>query len=91
MDFIKVDVEGDELGVLSGVERLPRRSKATIAFEVSVPCLRARNLRPRAVEDFVRSCGYAEFLEMPSHRAARKVPHLAPELGCDYLAFKAFL
>ena len=88
VDFIKVDVEGDELNVLKGGERLLRRSRATVAFEVNMTCLIARNLVPEAIEDFLRSCGYMEFLQIRTHRAARKVPHLAPRVGSDYIAFK---
>ena len=89
VDFVKADIEGDELGALSGGERLLRRSDAVIAFEINIPCLKARHLEPRAVEDFLRGCGYTEFLQVPVHRGARKVAHLWPELGCDYMAFKS--
>jgi FkbM family methyltransferase len=89
VDFIKADVEGDELSAFRGGERLLRRSKATIAFEVNMSCLTARSLEPKAVEDFLRSCGYTEFLQVPPHRPAHKVPHLASQAGCDYIASKA--
>lgn len=88
VDFIKSDVEGDELSAFRGGERLLRRSNATVAFEVNIPCLTARNLEPEAVEDFLRTCGYTEFIQVLPHRTARRVPHLAQQLGCDYIASK---
>ena len=87
VDFIKADVEGDELSVFRGGKRLLSRSKAAIVFEVNINCMIARGNSPAMVEDFLRECGYKSFIEVRAHRASRPVEHLAEE-GGNYLALK---
>ena len=89
VDFIKIDVEGDELSALRGGQRLLQRSNATVAFEINISCLAARKLVPGNLEDFLRFCGYRTFLEVPNHRAVRSVAHLEPAADSNYLAFKS--
>lgn len=89
VDFVKIDVEGDELSALRGGQHLLRRSNAAIAFETNISCLTARNLVPEDLENFLRGCGYRQFLDVPAHRAVRRVSHLDSEVDSNYLAFKS--
>ena len=48
-DFVKIDVEGHEMHVLRGAERLLRRREATLLFEA---------FDPAEPTDFLECCGY---------------------------------
>jgi FkbM family methyltransferase len=56
-DFIKIDVEGAEFGVLRGGARLLEKSRPYIAFEYTVDCSEKFNTKPDEVYDFLSALG----------------------------------
>lgn len=57
--FVKVDVEGGELGVLRGGEQLLRRHRPVIVFEHGLGSADQFGTHPAQVYDFLRGCGFA--------------------------------
>lgn len=58
IDLIKVDVEGAELGVLRGAERLLSESRPVILFELLDAALRAQDACAQEVLDFLTRRGF---------------------------------
>ncbi len=57
IDFVKIDVEGAELGVLQGASELFRRHTPLTVFEHSKYSACHYNTRPADIFDFFASCG----------------------------------
>ncbi len=57
-DFVKLDVEGMELGVLHGGDRLLRESQPAILFEVNLFALRQHRTAPRQLQALLGTYGY---------------------------------
>jgi FkbM family methyltransferase len=88
VDFMKVDVEGDELNVFLGAERLLSASSApAITFEVNIDCVAARGLRPDDVQALLVRYGYSSFFQIPHKGRPGKVSALLKR-SSDYLALK---
>jgi FkbM family methyltransferase len=63
--FMKVDVEGSELDVFAGGERVLSGSDAPIvAFEINSDCLTPRSLQGADVVDALRGFGYTDFFAL---------------------------
>lgn len=62
VDFIKVDVEGAELQVLLGAERILLRQRPLLLFESTQSALAAASVATRDVFDFLDRVGYSIFL-----------------------------
>jgi FkbM family methyltransferase len=58
VDFIKIDIEGSELGALRGASRLIERSRPTILIELNDAALRSCGSSPHAVKRLLQSAGY---------------------------------
>ncbi len=69
-DFIKIDVEGMELQVLSGGAQLIERSRPVIMFEVNLSQLRAHHTSPRALERFFARHGYWIYVPLEQKNGA---------------------
>jgi len=67
-DFIKIDVEGMELGVLRGGTRLIKNSRPSVLFEVNLYQLRAHGTALSVLQSFFRSFGYALYIPMRTSR-----------------------
>ena len=63
-DFVKIDVEGMELSVLRGGEKLIARSRPVIFFEVNLTQLRAHGARVRDIETWLRTRGYILYMPL---------------------------
>ena len=70
-DAIKIDVEGMELNVLQGAQRLIETSKPVILFEVFLSQMRLYGSRPRALQSFFHSRGYTLYLLIPDKEQVR--------------------
>lgn len=57
-DFVKIDVEGMELGVLEGGSRLWQNSKPPILFEVNLFALRRHGTAAADLQGFLKQYGY---------------------------------
>jgi FkbM family methyltransferase len=57
-DFVKIDVEGMELGVLEGGRRLWQGSKPPILFEVNLFALRRHGTAAADLQGFLKQYGY---------------------------------
>jgi FkbM family methyltransferase len=57
-DFVKIDVEGMELGVLEGGRRLWQNSKPPILFEVNLFALRRHGTATADLQGFLKQYGY---------------------------------
>lgn len=57
VDFVKVDVEGGELGVFRGATRLLSRCKPVVVFEHGLGAAEHYGTRPEAVYDLLEECG----------------------------------
>lgn len=67
-DFIKIDVEGMELQVLSGGAGLIERARPVVFFEVNLSQLRAHGSSPRALERFFTRYGYRLYVPLAKKR-----------------------
>ncbi len=63
-DFIKIDVEGMELGVLRGGQRLIKNSRPSVLFEVNLYQLHAHGTALFALQSFFRTRGYALYIPL---------------------------
>jgi len=89
LDFMKVDVEGDELSVFRGGKRaLSAPNAPAITFEINQDCLASRSLLAAEVHAALRDYGYSFFFCIPYRGRIREVSELA-STSCDYLALKA--
>lgn len=61
-DFIKIDVEGMELSVLEGAEKLITESRPAIYFEVNLSALRAHHVSLAALTRFFNRSHYALYV-----------------------------
>lgn len=57
IDFIKIDVEGAELGVLRGAEQIIRRDKPAIIFECGLGASDHYGTKPEVLFDYMAGCG----------------------------------
>jgi FkbM family methyltransferase len=57
-DFIKIDVEGAELGVLKGMRKILEKRKSIALMEFHPPSIIEYGAKPRDVFDFMTSLGY---------------------------------
>jgi len=64
-DFVKMDIEGAELGALKGMEKLLERG-TTVLMEFHPPSIIEYGAAPRDVYDFMQSLGYS--VEIPPMR-----------------------
>ena len=88
LDFMKVDVEGDELSVFRGGTRVLSSPNApAITFEINQDCLASRSLMAAEVHAALRDYGYSFFFCIPPRGRIRQVSELA-STSCDYLALK---
>jgi FkbM family methyltransferase len=62
IDFIKLDVEGDELGVLRGAKTLLQRDQPTILFECTRSGLSSSGYTAAEVFEFLTQLDYSIFL-----------------------------
>ncbi len=63
-DLIKIDVEGMELKVLQGGERLISRSRPVVFFEVNISQLRAHGTSLRSLAKFFIQRGYVLYIPL---------------------------
>ena len=57
-DFIKIDIEGAELGALKGMIKLLKKDDTTIIMEFHPPSIEEYGAKPREIYDFMTSLGY---------------------------------
>lgn len=90
VDFLKVDVEGDELEVFRGGEAMLSAADAPIvAFEVNDECLCDRSLTPSDVQRPLLEFGYESFWEIDPERGLQRVAEASSMArSADYLAAK---
>ena len=62
IDLIKIDVEGAELAVLQGAEKLLARCRPTLLFESTHSALREYSLSPDDIFQFLERHGYQVYL-----------------------------
>jgi len=61
VDFVKIDVEGAELGVILGMRRLLAENSPTLLFEHALIHAKAHATGPGQIYDAVAECGYAVY------------------------------
>lgn len=59
VDFVKIDVEGSEFGVLKGMTNLIRNSHPTLLLEFHPPGIEEYGANPIHLFNFIRDFGYA--------------------------------
>lgn len=57
IDFIKIDVEGGEFGVLKGAKEILKQSKPIVVFEFGLGASEFYGTKPGDLFDFIESCG----------------------------------
>ncbi len=57
IDFIKIDVEGAELGVLMGSKRILNENKPIVIFEFGLGASNYYGTQPESIYDFIHSTG----------------------------------
>jgi FkbM family methyltransferase len=81
-DFVKIDVEGAELGVLKGMKQLLEKSKPTVIMEFDRASIMEYGAKPKDIYDFMASLGYAiltlkgqtlSFNELETKLAAKEI------------------
>lgn len=77
-DVLKLDVEGMELAVLRGAERIITEARPTILFEVNLSQLRAHGTALRALDSFFRKRNYSLYL--PFRRRSELVLGSVPSI-----------
>lgn len=89
VDFIKVDVEGNELHVLEGATRLLKSQRPSVLFESTIEGLKRSAVQPRSVFRFLRGLEYNVFVPGDLLIAA---PPLSEEQfeRCHVYPFRAF-
>lgn len=58
IDFIKMDVEGSELGALKGMKGILEMDKPTIMMEFNVPSIKEYGREPKEIYDYMINMGY---------------------------------
>jgi FkbM family methyltransferase len=61
IDFVKLDVEGSELGALRGMEQMLKRDHPTIMLEFHPPSIEECGDNPKDIFDLLLNIGYDEF------------------------------
>ena len=61
IDFIKIDVEGGEFGVLKGAKNLLMQSKPLLIFECGLGASEFYGTKPEPFFDYLAECGYQIF------------------------------
>lgn len=59
--FIKLDIEGSELGALKGMEQLLKRDHPTMMLEFHPPSIEEAGDKPKDIYDFLVNVGYEQF------------------------------
>ena len=62
IDFIKMDAEGSELGVLKGMKGMLQILKPTIVMEFHPPSIEESGANPKEIYDLLKSIGYSIYL-----------------------------
>lgn len=57
IDFIKIDVEGGEFGVLKGAQEILKKNKPVVVFEFGLGASEFYGTKPEELFDFIESCG----------------------------------
>ena len=89
-DFIKIDVEGMELEVLAGAERIIQNSRPIILFEVNISQLRAHGVSVARLAHFFSIHEYCLFLPLFRPRAVLALVR-SPSLLAALIAPRAWL
>lgn len=64
-DFVKIDVEGMELEVLSGGSNLLRKETPILFLEINYAQLRKNGAAPKNIQDFLEKSQYTIYLHLP--------------------------
>jgi FkbM family methyltransferase len=89
VSFMKIDVEGYELDVLSGGSAMLAAPEAPVVhFEVNERCLASRNLDANAILDLLKRCGYSVFFRIKHYGGLEIVKGAISNRNSDYLTFK---
>lgn len=89
LDFMKIDVEGGELGVLCGATKILSSHHPTILFECTKSGLACFNFTPREVFDFFQEYAYQVFLPKDFINNAEPLTFVQFEQAMQY-PFQAF-
>ena len=76
LDFIKIDVEGNEYRVLEGAKETLKKYKPTLFLELDKEWLKRSNCTPQDIFDFLLAIGYKSF-------------YVINEKGINYVSDKA--
>jgi FkbM family methyltransferase len=77
VDFLKCDVEGSELAVLKGCDRLLRsRNSPIILVELNATTSRAFGFEKSDIWRYLDECGYDHFFDVRSARKVRRLTEL---------------
>lgn len=88
VDFLKIDVEGDELNVFRGAQKLLSDANAPIVtFEINQTCLATRGINADIVLKCLQEYGYSKFYHIPYRGKVVAVSSLTNK-DSDYLALK---
>jgi FkbM family methyltransferase len=89
VDAVKIDVEGSEAEVLSGMKTLLARSDAPIVvFESNTVILRKRGQHPTELITLLRTCGYECYMPHYGELLALAPDHTQIHAYADYVALK---
>jgi FkbM family methyltransferase len=66
LDVMKIDVEGAELAVLRGAEKLIRKFHPVLLVEANDAALRHQGSSSQVLADYLRSCGYTVYAFRPA-------------------------
>ena len=87
--FMKIDVEGHELDVLTGGSSLLSTATAPVVhFEVNEHCLADRRLDANTIVDLLKRYGYSVFFRIKHYGGLESVKGTISNRNSDYLAFK---
>lgn len=88
--FMKIDVEGHELDVLTGGSTLLAAPMAPVVhFEVNAHCLAGRRLDANAIVDLLRQHGYSDFFRIRHYGGLARITTAISNRNSDYIACKA--
>ncbi len=89
LDFIKCDVEGEEMKVFSAGKETLTRFCPTIYCEVDKLCLDRRDIPLRAVFDYLSGLGYTAYLPGPQKQLVAVDPEAIPRDKAEYFFIHA--